>query len=219
MTIPEARLPRGSIRTEVGGSQRDAATQNLDDHLATRLLHQRIVVLGSELDDAVANRITAQLLLLSAEDPKADIALWINSPGGSVSAGLAVHDTMRLLPNDVSTVAFGLAASMGQFLLTSGTGGKRYALPHTRVMMHQPSGGIGGTALDVAIQAENLRHAKRVVAELIAEHTGQPVETVVEDADHDRWFTAEQALAYGMIDRIVDQVDDVRPTAGRRAGL
>lgn len=194
-------------------------TQNLDDHLATRLLHQRIVVLGSELDDAVANRITAQLLLLSAEDPKADIALWINSPGGSVSAGLAVHDTMRLLPNDVSTVAFGLAASMGQFLLTSGTHGKRYALPHTRVMMHQPSGGVGGTALDVAIQAENLRHAKRVVAELIAEHTDQPVETVVEDADHDRWFTAEQALAYGMIDRIVDQVDDVRPTAGRRAGL
>ncbi|MCF4120026.1 ATP-dependent Clp protease proteolytic subunit [Antribacter sp. KLBMP9083] len=194
-------------------------TQNLDDHLATRLLHQRIVVLGSELDDVVANRITAQLLLLSAEDPKADIALWINSPGGSVSAGLAVHDTMRLLPNDVSTVAFGLAASMGQFLLTSGTRGKRYALPHTRVMMHQPSGGIGGTALDVAIQAENLRHAKRVVSELLAEHTGQPVETVVEDADHDRWFTAEQALAYGMIDRIVDHVDDVRPTAGRRAGL
>jgi len=191
-----------------------------DDQLAARLLHQRIVVVGGEIDDAVAHRVVAQLLLLSAEDPRADVALYINSPGGSVTAGLAVYDTMRLLPGDVATVGFGFAASMGQFLLTAGTKGKRYALPHTRVMMHQPSAGIGGTAVDIAIQAENLEHTKRVMHELTAQHTGRTVEQVTADADRDRWFTAPEALEYGLVDRIVETVDDVRPSAaGRKAGL
>lgn len=191
-----------------------------DDQISARLLHQRIVVVGSEIDDAVANRVTAQLLLLSAEDPRTDVALYVNSPGGSVTAGLAVYDTMRLLPNDVVTVGFGFAASMGQFLLTAGTKGKRYALPHTRVMMHQPSAGIGGTAVDIAIQAENLEHTKRLMHELTAEHTGHTVEQVTADADRDRWFTAPEALEYGLVDRIVASVEDVRPAAaGRKAGL
>ena len=148
-----------------------------DDHLSARLLHQRIVVLGQEVDDPVANRICAQLLLLSAEDPRRDISLYINSPGGSVSAGLAIMDTMRLIPNDVSTLAMGLAASMGQFLLSAGTKGKRYALPHARVLMHQGSAGIGGTAVDIEIQAQNLEHVRDTVLGLIAEHTGQPLAT------------------------------------------
>jgi ATP-dependent Clp protease protease subunit len=194
-------------------------TQPFDDHLASRLLHQRIVLIGTEIDDAVANRVTSQLLLLSAEDPGAEISLYINSPGGSISAGLAVYDTMRLLPNAVSTVAVGFAGSMGQFLLTAGTQGKRYALPHARIMMHQPAGGIGGTTSDVVIQAENIRYVKDVMTRLQSEHTGQPVETVAADSERDRWFTAEQALAYGMIDKIVDQVNDVRPGGKRRAGL
>jgi len=194
-------------------------TPPFDDHLAARLLHQRIVLVGSEIDDAVANRVTSQLLLLSAEDSSADISLYINSPGGSISAGLAVHDTMKLLPNSVSTVAVGFAGSMGQFLLAAGTPGKRFALPHARIMMHQPAGGIGGTTSDVVVQAENIRHVKDVVVRLQAEHTGQSVEAITADSERDRWFTAEQALAYGMIDKIVDQVSDVRPGGKRRAGL
>jgi ATP-dependent Clp protease protease subunit len=191
-----------------------------DDQLTARLLHQRIVVIGTAIDDAVANRVVAQLLLLSAEDPRSDVALYVNSPGGSVTAGLGIYDTMRLMPNDVVTVGFGFAASMGQFLLTTGTQGKRYVLPHTRVMMHQPSAGIGGTAVDIAIQAENLEHTKRVMHELIAQHTGRTVEQVATDSDRDRWFTATEAVEYGMVDRIVENVDDVRPTAaGRKAGL
>ena len=156
---------------------------------ADRLLHQRIIVLGQEVDDAIANKLCAELLLLSAEDPKRDIALYINSPGGSVSAGLAIYDTMRLIPNDVATLAMGLAASMGQFLLSAGTPGKRFALPHSRILMHQGSAGLGGTAIDIEIQAENLEHTKNVMMQLIAEHTGQPVETVERDARRDRWFT------------------------------
>ncbi|MFD6445419.1 ClpP family protease [Promicromonospora sp. NPDC060204] len=194
-------------------------TQPLDDHLATRLLHQRIVLIGSEIDDAVANRVTSQLLLLSAEDPAADISLYLNSPGGSMSAGLAVHDTMKLLPNAVSTVAVGFAGGVGQFLLAAGSAGKRYALPHARIMMHQPAGGAGGTTTDAVVQAENIRHVKDVVTRLQAEHTGQPVETIAADSERDRWFTAEQALAYGMIDKVVDRVHDVRPGGKRRAGL
>ncbi|MFE5338981.1 ClpP family protease [Isoptericola sp. NPDC056578] len=191
-----------------------------DDQLTARLLHQRIVVIGTEIDDAVANRVVAQLLLLSAEDPRSDVALYVNSPGGSVTAGLGIYDTMRLLPNDVVTVGFGFAASMGQFLLTTGTKGKRYVLPHTRVMMHQPSAGIGGTAVDIAIQAENLEHTKRVMHELIAQHTGRTVEQIATDSDRDRWFTATEAVEYGMVDRIVESVEDVRPSAGgRKAGL
>ncbi|MFE4466281.1 ClpP family protease [Oerskovia sp. NPDC056781] len=196
------------------------STSPFDDQLASRLLHQRIVVLGTAVDDAVANRVCAQLLLLSAEDPRADIALYINSPGGSVSAGLAIYDTIRLVPNDVSTLAMGFAASMGQFLLCTGTAGKRYSLPHARIMMHQPSAGIGGTAVDIAIQAENLEYTKGLMHRLTAEHTGQTTETVTADSDRDRWFTAEQALAYGMVDHIVTSVDDVRPTTvSRKVGL
>src|ERR1051326_8152686 len=140
---------------------------SIDDQVAARLLHQRIIVLGQEVDDPIANRLCGQLLLLSAEDPRAPISEYINSPGGSVSAGLAIYDTMRLIPNDVSTLAMGLAASMGQFLLSAGTPGKRYALPRARVLMHQGSAGIGGTAIDIEIQAENLEHTKSVVLGLI----------------------------------------------------
>ena len=191
----------------------------LDDQLAGRLLHQRIVILGTEVDDAVANRICAQLLLLSAEDPRRDISLYINSPGGSVSAGLAIMDTMRLIPNDVSTLAMGLAASMGQFLLSAGTKGKRYALPHARVLMHQGSAGIGGTAVDIEIQAENLEHTRDVVLGLIAEHTGQPRARIDADSLRDRWFTAEEARAYGFVDHVVASLDDIRPAAHASIGL
>jgi ATP-dependent Clp protease protease subunit len=187
-----------------------------DDHLSARLLHQRIVVLGQEVDDPVANRICAQLLLLSAEDPRRDISLYINSPGGSVSAGLAIMDTMRLIPNDVSTLAMGLAASMGQFLLTAGTRGKRHALPHARVLMHQGSAGIGGTAVDIEIQAQNLEHVRDTVLGLIAEHSGQPLATIEADSLRDRWFTAEEAQAYGLIDHVVTSLEDIRP--GGRSG-
>lgn len=191
-----------------------------DDQLATRLLHQRIVVLGQEVDDPIANRICAQLLLLSAEDQRRDISLYINSPGGSVSAGLAIYDTMRLIPNDVSTLAMGIAASMGQFLLSAGTPGKRYALPHARILMHQGSAGIRGTAVDVQIQAENLEYTKALMNRLIAEHTGQDLGTIARDADRDHWFTAEQARDYGFVDRVLQTVADIRPTAGRqRIGL
>ncbi|WP_380172783.1 ClpP family protease [Kineococcus sp. DHX-1] len=190
-----------------------------DDQLSQRLLFQRIVVLGQEVDDAIANRITAQLLLLSADDPRSDIALYVNSPGGSVTAGLAIYDTMKLIPNDVSTLVMGMAASMGQFLLCAGTAGKRYALPHARVMMHQPSGGIGGTAADIAIQAENLEHTRSVLTRLTARHTGQDEATIRQDSERDRWFTAEEALAYGMVDHVVTGVSDVRLGAARKVGL
>lgn len=179
---------------------------------ADRLLHQRIIVLGQQVDDDVANRICAELLLLSAEDPHRDISLYVNSPGGSVSAGLAVYDTMRLIPNDVATLAMGLAASMGQFLLTAGTPGKRYALPHSRILLHQGSAGIGGTAVDIEIQAENLEHMKDVMMGLTARHTGQPVERVERDALRDRWFTAEEAREYGFVDHVLTEVASVVPS-------
>ena len=191
----------------------------LDDQLAARLLHQRIVILGSEVDDAIANRICAQLLLLSAEDSRRDISLYINSPGGSVSAGLAIMDTMRLIPNDVSTLAMGLAASMGQFLLSSGTKGKRYALPHARVLMHQGSAGIGGTAVDIEIQAAALEHTRDVVLGLIAEQTGQPRARIEADSLRDRWFTAEEAKAYGFVDHVVATLADIRPAEHAAIGL
>ncbi|MFT4165949.1 MAG: ATP-dependent Clp protease proteolytic subunit [Microlunatus sp.] len=190
-----------------------------DEQLLSRLLHQRIVVLGAEVDDPIANRICAQLLLLSAEDPRSDISLYINSPGGSVSAGLAIMDTMRLIPNDVSTLAMGLAASMGQFLLSAGTPGKRYALPHARVLLHQGSAGIGGTAVDIEIQAENLEHTRDVLLGLIAEHTGQPLDRVTQDSLRDRWFTAEEAKAYGLVDHVVTTLDDIRPEGRAHIGL
>ena len=162
----------------------------LDDHIYNRLLKERIIFLGSDVRDDNANAICAQMLLLAAEDPEKDIWLYINSPGGSVTAGMAIFDTMQWVPNDVATVAMGMAASMGQFLLSAGTPGKRYATPHARVMMHQPSGGIGGTASDIKIQAEQLLHIKKQMAELIAQHTGQTVDQIETDSDRDRWFTA-----------------------------
>ncbi len=181
----------------------------LNDSVYDRLLRERIVFLGQQVDDAIANQICAQLLLLSAESPEQDIALYINSPGGSVTAGMAIFDTMQFVDCDVATYAMGLAASMGQFLLSAGTRGKRYALPHARILMHQPSAGIGGTAADIAIQAEQFRLTKREMAELTAEHTGQPVEKIQEDADRDRWFTAQQALEYGFVDHVVSRVAQV----------
>jgi ATP-dependent Clp protease protease subunit len=192
----------------VGGS--------LDDQLAARLLHQRIIVLGTEVDDPIANRLCAQLLLLSAEDPRNDISLYINSPGGSVSAGLAIYDTMRLIPNDVSTLAMGLAGSMGQFLLSAGTPGKRFSLPHAQVLMHQGSAGFGGTAADVEIYAGQLERIGGTLIRLTAEHTGQSYETIERDSLRDRWFTAEEAREYGLIDQVVERVDDVRPAFARR---
>ena len=198
----------------------DTQPSRFDDHLAAQLLAQRIVLLGTQVDDVSANRVCAQLLLLSAEDPRTDISLYVNSPGGSVTSGLAIYDTMRLIPNDVSTLAMGFAASMGQFLLTVGSAGKRFALPNARIMMHQPSAGIGGTASDIEIQAENLEYTKKAIERITAEHTGQSVETIAHDGDRDRWFTAEQAKEYGIVDRVVESVTDIRPaTSRRRMGL
>ena len=176
---------------------------NLGDSVYERLLRERIIFLGSQVDDVIANQLAAQMLLLSAEDPKRDIHLYINSPGGSVTAGMAIYDTMQFIDCDVATYGMGLAASMGQFLLTAGTPGKRYALPHTRVMMHQPSAGVGGTQSDIAIQAELFGKLKREVNELQAQHSGQPVEQIERDSDRDRWFSPEEALAYGLVDHVV----------------
>ena len=178
----------------------DPATR--EDYIYNRLLKERIIWLGSEVRDENANAICSQLLLLSAEDPDKDIYLYINSPGGSVTAGMAIYDTIQFIPNDVVTVATGLAASMGQFLLSSGTKGKRYATPHARILMHQPSGGIGGTASDIKIQAELILHMKRVMAELTAEQTGQSEDQILKDNDRDKWFTAEEGLEYGFFDKI-----------------
>jgi ATP-dependent Clp protease protease subunit len=189
---------------------------SLDDSVYNRLLRERIIFLGTEVTDQAANQICAQLVLLAAEDPDRDVNLWINSPGGSVSAGMAIYDTMQFIGNDVSTVAMGMAASMGQFLLCAGTPGKRLALPHARVMMHQPSGGIGGTASDIAIQAENMLYTKRKMAERISFHTGQSVEQIDEDFERDRWFTADEAREYGMVDHVVENARDVPAGAGTR---
>jgi ATP-dependent Clp protease protease subunit len=189
----------------------------LDDQVFNRLLKERIIFLGSAVEDSMANAICAQLLLLAAEDPDRDIFLYINSPGGSVSAGMAIYDTMQFVSNDVATVGLGLAASMGQFLLCSGAKGKRYATPHARIMMHQPSGGIGGTAADIAIQAEQMLYVKRTMAERIAFHTGQTVDQIEADSDRDRWFSASEAKDYGFIDHVVGAASDVPSGAGTRA--
>jgi ATP-dependent Clp protease protease subunit len=206
------------MQTAIAESISSAGT--LDDQLTTRLLYQRIIVLGTEVDDRVANRLCAQLLLLSAEDPRSDISLYINSPGGSVSAGLAIYDTMGLIPNDVSTLAMGLAGSMGQFLLCAGTTGKRFSLPHAQVLMHQGSAGFGGSAADVEIYAQQLERTGATMIRLISKHTGQPVDRIENDSLRDRWFSAEEARDYGFIDHIVERLDDVRPAAAnRKAGL
>jgi ATP-dependent Clp protease protease subunit len=167
------------------------------------LLKERIVLLGTEVTDAAANNLIAQMLYLEGEDPERDIWLYINSPGGSVTAGMAIYDTMQFVRPDVGTICMGLGASMGQFLLCAGAPGKRYALPHARIMMHQPLGGIQGQAADIAIQAEQMKYTKRLMAERIAEHTGQSVEQVEQDSERDRWFTADQAKEYGIIDHVI----------------
>jgi ATP-dependent Clp protease protease subunit len=190
------------------------AGPGFDDSVYQRLLRERIIFLGSVVEDQMANAICAQMLLLAAEDPDKDIYLYINSPGGSVSAGMAIYDTMQYIKNDVATVAMGLAASMGQFLLCAGAAGKRYATPHARIMMHQPSGGIGGTASDIKIQAEQMLYTKKKMAELIAQHTGQPIETITADSDRDRWFTADEAKVYGFVDHVVRSARDVSGEGG-----
>lgn len=182
---------------------------NFDESVFNRLLKERIIFLGQQFDDEMANRICAQLLLLNAEDPKSDVFLYVNSPGGSVSAGMAIYDTMQYITNDVATVGLGLAASMGQFILCAGTAGKRIALPHTRVMMHQPSGGIGGSASDIAIQAEQMLYTKKMMQERIAFHTGQSIEQIESDSDRDRWFTAQEAKEYGLIDKVVESAASI----------
>jgi ATP-dependent Clp protease protease subunit len=182
------------------------------DLLFQRLLRHRIIFLGQQVDDDIANRICAEMLLLSAEDSKRDIQLFINSPGGSVYAGLAIYDVMQYVPNDVSTYAMGMAASMGQFLLTAGAAGKRYALPHATILMHQPSGGIGGTASDIRIQAEQMLYVKKTLFDRTAFHTGQSVEQIEKDADRDRWYTAEEAKEYGFVDQVITPADV--PTIG-----
>ncbi len=189
---------------------------SLDAQVFNRLLRERIIFLGSPVMDEVANTICAQLLLLAAEDPNRDIYLYINSPGGSISAGMAIYDTMQFIANDVATVGLGLAASMGQFLLCAGARGKRYATPHTRIMMHQPSGGIGGTAADIAIQAEQMLYVKKLMAERIAFHTGQTREQIELDSDRDRWFSADEARDYGFIDHVVTGASQVPAGAGTR---
>ncbi|MDQ3886475.1 MAG: ATP-dependent Clp protease proteolytic subunit [Actinomycetota bacterium] len=181
----------------------------LTDAVFERLLRERIIVLGSQVEENLANQICAQLLLLDAEDSTQDIKLYINSPGGSVTAGMAIFDTMELIESDVTTVAMGLAASMGQFLLSAGTRGKRYALPHARILMHQPSAGVSGTAADIEIQADMLLKHKREMAELIAQHTGQNVERIEADSDRDRWFTAEEAREYGFVDHVLSRTSQL----------
>ena len=205
-----AHHPNGSLP---GLSPRAAGRSGgigLDDNVYQSLLQNRIIFLGSEVRDENANAICAQMLLLNAEEPDKDIYLYINSPGGSVDSGMAIYDTMNWISNDVATVAMGLAASMGQFLLCAGTKGKRYALPNSRIMMHQPSGGLGGTASDIRIQAEQSLHIKATMQRLIAEHTGQTLDQIESDSDRDRWFTAVQAKDYGLIDHVFTAAAQIR---------
>jgi len=183
------------------------------EQLFQRLLRHRIIFLGQQVDDDLANRICAEIVLLASEDAKRDISIYINSPGGSVYAGMAIYDIMQYVPNDIATYAMGMAASMGQFLLTAGAPGKRYALPHAQVLMHQPSGGIGGTASDIRIQAEQMLYVKRTLFERTAFHTGRPIEEIERDADRDRWFTAEEAKEYGFVDQVIRSAVEV-PTEG-----
>ncbi len=192
--MPELTDKDGAVLA-VGGATR------LD--LYYMLLQQRIVYLGQQVDDEISNYVTAQFLYLEAQDPNADIWLYINSPGGSVTAGMAIYDTMQFVQPDVATICLGLAASMGQFLLCAGAPGKRYALTHSRIMMHQPLGGVRGQAADIAIQAEQMGYTKKILQERISVHTGQPYEKIVEDSERDRWFTADQAKEYGQIDHVV----------------
>jgi ATP-dependent Clp protease protease subunit len=205
-TVTHLETPRLAVPSDRAPSGAGLA---LDDSVYQRLLRERIIFLGSVVEDTNANAICAQMLLLDAEDPGRDIWLYINSPGGSVSAGLAIYDTMQFVKSDVATVAMGLAASMGQFLLSAGEKGKRYATPNARIMMHQPSGGLGGTASDIKIQAEQMLFTKKRLATLIAEHTGQSLETIESDSDRDRWFDADGAKEYGFVDHVVTSAREV----------
>ena len=214
--MTELHIPASPVGRGVVARGGDALAGNLDDSVYNRLLKERIIFLGTEVSDQVANRICAQLLLLAAEDPERDIWLYISSPGGSVYSGMAIYDTMQFISNDVQTVALGMAASMGQLLLCAGAKGKRYALPHARIMMHQPSGGIGGTAADIAIQAEQMLYTKRMFQERVAHHTGQSAEQIEADSDRDRWFTAEEARDYGFIDKVITGATQVPEGAGTR---
>ena len=209
MTTPrEASLPARVLARAAEGSMLP-----MSDQLFQRLLRHRIIFLGQQVDDDLSNRICAEIILLAAEDAKRDISIYINSPGGSVSAGLAIYDVMQYVPNDVATFAMGMAASMGQFLLCAGAKGKRYAMPHAQIMLHQPHGGIGGTASDIRIQAEQILYIKRILAERTATHTGQTVEQIELDSDRDRWFTADQAKEYGFVDLVVRSATEV-PSEG-----
>ena len=190
------------------------APSSYQDDVYLRLRQERILVLKGEVRDDMANQLMGELLLLSADDSEKDIYLYVNSPGGSVSAGMAIYDTMQFIPNDVVTVGVGMCASMGQFLLTAGASGKRYALPHVRVMMHQPLGGIGGAASLVQKQAEQMVLLKRQLAELIASHTGQPVEQIVDDSEWEKWFSADEAREYGIVDHVVRSARDVSGDGG-----
>ncbi|MEU4032578.1 ATP-dependent Clp protease proteolytic subunit [Streptomyces collinus] len=201
-------MPSAAGEPSIGGG--------LGDQVYNRLLGERIIFLGQQVDDDIANKITAQLLLLAA-DPSKDIYLYINSPGGSVTAGMAIYDTMQYIPNDVVTIAMGMAASMGQFLLTGGAAGKRFALPHADIMMHQGSAGLGGSVTDIKIQAEYLLRTKRRMAELTAFHSGQSFETITRDADRDRWFTPEEAKEYGLIDELITNASGVPGGGGTGA--
>lgn len=200
MTTPEMNVPPMAL--EAGMDPRS--------DIFTRLLKNRVVMLGTDVNDDIANQLCAQLLYLEGEDPNADIWLYINSPGGSVTAGMAIYDTMQFVSCDVATVCMGLAASMGQFLLTAGAAGKRYTLPNARIMMHQPLAGLRGQAADIAIQAEQLRFTKRRMAELIAQHSGRAIEDIQADSERDRWFTAEEAKEYGLVDKVIVRRGEIR---------
>ncbi|WP_323378662.1 ATP-dependent Clp protease proteolytic subunit [Streptomyces smaragdinus] len=194
----------------------EPAFGGLGDQVYNRLLNERIIFLGQQVDDDIANKITAQLLLLAA-DPDKDINLYINSPGGSITAGMAIYDTMQFIKNDVVTIAMGMAASMGQFLLSAGTPGKRFALPNAEILIHQPSAGLAGSATDIKIHAEQLLRTKKKMAELTAFHTGQTVEQVTHDSDRDRWFSAQEAKEYGLIDEVISSASSVPGGGGTGA--
>lgn len=204
---PGLVMPSASGEPSIGG---------LGDQVYNRLLNERIIFLGQQVDDDIANRITAQLLLLAA-DPDKDIYLYINSPGGSVTAGMAIYDTMQYIKNDIVTIAMGLAASMGQFLLTAGTPGKRFALPNAEILMHQPSAGLAGSASDIKIHAEQLLRTKKKMAEITARHSGQSIEQITRDSDRDRWFSAEEAKGYGLLDDVMHSAAGVPGGGGTGA--
>jgi ATP-dependent Clp protease protease subunit len=191
-------FPAGSIPASF-----DAGSGDPRFDVFGRLMKNRVVMLGTDVNDDMANQICAQLLYLEGEDPNSDIWLYINSPGGSITAGMAIYDTMQFVSCDVATVCMGLAASMGQFLLTAGAPGKRYTLPNARIMMHQPLAGLRGQASDIAIQAEQLRYTKKRMAELIAHHSGKDIATIQADSERDNWFTAEEAKEYGLVDSVI----------------